>query len=321
MNNQPMEPMIEVPSSSTVTTKRHGYISRKVCLIVIFAAAPVLLWLEFPSVIAALRGYDAVVLFLEKIKPVFTDDPVLAPLINMTLTRLIGAAVFLALLLNEGYRVLNPFQKPFFKSLLFALPPFLVVVNNMPILSLMWGDAYLLHKAPVYVLWFAAECLAIGLFEELAFRGVIFLLFAEKRHTTRKGLFWSLILTSAVFGGVHLVNVLMGAGIGAVILQIGYSFLIGAMCAVVLLGTRNIWSCVLLHAVYDFCGTLVPTLGGGTWWDTPTVVFTAVLAVATAVYLIVRFFRLDLTRVGEIYREAPSNEAASPVSDSTSANA
>jgi hypothetical protein len=95
---------------------------------------------------------------------------------------------------------------------------------------------------------------------------------------------------------------LMGAGIGATILQIGYSFLIGAMCSVVLLGTRNIWICVMLHAIYDFCGTLMPTLGAGTWWDTPTVVFTAVLAVATAVYLVWQFFRLDLDEVGKIFK-------------------
>lgn len=264
-------------------TSRRSYIPRKACLAIIGIAVPILLYLEFA-------------------KPQLTEDAVLAPLINMTLTRGIGAIVFLVLLLNEGYHVLHPFQKPFWRSMLFIIPPLLVVVNNMPLLSMIWGDAYVVHSAPVYWVWFALECLAIGLFEELAFRGVIFLMFAEKRHTTRKGLFWSLILTSAVFGAVHLVNVLMGAGIGAVILQIGYSFLIGAMCSVVLLKTRNIWICVALHAIYDFCGTMMPTLGGGTWWDTPTVIFTAVLAVATAVYLIWQFFVLDLGRVEEIYR-------------------
>ncbi len=266
------------------TSSRRRYLPRKVCLAIILLAIPLLLWLEFA-------------------RPVFSDDPVLAPLISMTLTRGVGALVFLALLLNEGFRVLNPLQKPFARSMLFALPPFLVVVNNLPILSLMWRDAYLIHTSPVYWIWFSLECLAIGLFEELAFRGVILLLFAEKRRATRKGLFWSLILTSAVFGAVHLFNVLLGAGIGGVILQIGYSFLIGAMCSVVLLKTRNIWLCVLLHAVYDFCGTLVPTLGGGSFWDTPTVVFTALLAVATTAYLVYSFFTLDLARVEEIYTE------------------
>ena len=275
MNNSPTDGVKAPP--------RRRYLSRRVCLIVIFAALPPLLWLEVA-------------------KPTLSEDPVLSRLITMTLTRSLGAAVFLVLLLGEGFRVMNPLQKPFWRSLLFTVPPLLVVVNNMPILSLLWGDAYIIRSAPAYWIWFGLECLAIGLFEELAFRGVIFLSLAEKRHTTRKGLFWSLILTSAVFGAVHLVNVLMGAGIGGVILQIGYSFLIGAMCSVVLLKTRNIWYCVLLHAIYDFSGNLVPTLGGGTWWDLPTVVFTVVLAVATTVYLVWQFFTLDLNRVEEIYK-------------------
>ena len=284
MNDTPESRACE-PAAGKPT--RRSYVSRRVCLAVMAVALPLLLYLEIA-------------------KPTLSADPVLAPLMSMTLTRLLGATVFLILLLSEGYRVLNPIQKPFWRALLFALPPFLVVVNNMPILSMLWGDAYIVHSAPVYWVWFVLECLAIGLFEELAFRGVIFLMIAEKRHTTRKGLFWSLILTSAVFGVVHLANVLLGAGIGGVILQIGYSFLIGAMCSVVLLKTRNIWLCVLLHAIYDFSGTLVPTLGAGTWWDTPTVIFTAVLAVATTAYLVWQFFVLDLNRVEEIYGERPS---------------
>lgn len=263
-------------------TARRRYLSRRTCLAVIFVALPILLWLEIAE-------------------PTLSEDPVLAPLITMTLTRALGAVVFLVLLLHEGYRVMNPLQKPFWASLAFAILPILVVVNNAPILSLCRGDAYLVHTAPVYLVWFGLECLAIGLFEELAFRGVIFLMLAERRHTTRKGLFLSLILTSAVFGAVHLVNVLMGASLGGVILQIGYSFLIGAMCSVVLLKTRNIWLCILLHAVYDFSGNLLPTLGDGTWWDTPTVIFTAILAVVTTAYLVWQFFTLDLTRVREIF--------------------
>ena len=281
MNNPAVRPASE---GQAAPPARRRYLSRKACLGVIIAALPLLLWLEVG-------------------KPTLTEDAVLAPLVSMTLTRLLGATVFLALLLYKGYHVIHPLQKPFLKGILFTLPPFLVVVNNLPILSMIGGDAYLVHNAPVYLLWFAAECLAIGLFEELAFRGVIFLMLAAGRHTTRKGLFWSLILSSAVFGGVHLINIFMGAGIGPTILQIGYSFLIGAMCTVVLLKTRNVWLCVVLHAVYDFCGNLMPTLGTGTWWDTPTVIFTAVLAVATTVYLVWQFLLLDLDEVGKIFKD------------------
>ncbi len=281
--NAPL-PDREPAAQVAVEQRPRRRISRRTCLIAILIAAPLLLYLEFG-------------------KPTLAADPLLARLINMTLTRGIGAVVFLLLLLSEGYRVMNPFEKPFGKSLLFLLPPLAVVINNMPILSLLWGDAYIVRGEPIFWLMFALECLAIGLFEEAAFRGVILLMFAEKRYRTRRGLFVSIILTSAVFGAVHLVNVVAGAGIGAVIQQIGYSFLIGAMCSVVLLKTRNIWLCVLLHAVYDFCGSLVPTLGAGTWWDTPTVVFTVILAVATTAYMLWQFWRLEPKEVAKIYEQ------------------
>ena len=82
------------------------------------------------------------------------------------------------------------------------------------------------------------------------------------------------------------------------------------MCAVVLLRTRNIWLCVLLHAIYDFCGHLLPTLGGGTWWDTPTVIFTAVLAVATTAYLVWQFFTLNLDRIEDIFSLSRAGDPA-----------
>lgn len=236
----------------------------------------------------------------EALKPTLTSDELLNRLYTMVITRMAGAVVFFALLLYSGYKVLNPFKRPFVRSILFSLPAFAVVINNMPILSLIWGDAYII-KGGNYMFWFVMECLAIGLFEEAAFRGVILLSAAEQRHGTKKELLVAVLLSSAIFGGVHLVNLFAGAGLGSVIRQIGYSFLIGAMCSVVLLKTANIWLCVLLHAVYDFCGNLVPTLGAGTWWDVPTIVFTVILALGVTAYMLVVFIRMKPQELDRIY--------------------
>lgn len=249
----------------------------------------------------------AVLLFFELAKPALSEDETLQRLYTMVITRGVGAVVFFAILINLGYRVLNPFRKPLGRSLVFCIPAALVVINNMPILSMIRGDAYFVHSEPWYLLWFSLECLAIGLFEEAAFRGVALLLIAEKRRTTKKGLFMSIILSSAVFGVIHLSNILAGASPGAVILQIGYSFLIGAMCSVVLFKTGNLWLCVILHAVYDFSGNLMPTLGAGTWWDTPTVIFTVILAIFTTVFYVVAFVKLDPKETERLYPSSTQN--------------
>ncbi|MBE6586481.1 MAG: CPBP family intramembrane metalloprotease [Ruminococcaceae bacterium] len=272
---------VSVPATPTPSTKD---LARKIAIALTFVGMLVLLYFEV-------------------CKPVLSEDATLQRLYTMTITRGVGAVVFYAILAFLGYGVLNPLRRPFGKALLFCIPAALVVVNNMPILSMIWGDAYFVHGEPWYILWFALECLAIGLFEEAAFRGVALLIIAEKKRTTKKGLFMSIVLSSAVFGIVHLANLLAGASPGAVFLQIGYSFLIGAMCSVILFKTANLWLCVILHAVYDFCGHLMPTLGAGHWWDTPTVIFTTVLAIATTVFYVIAFVRMDPRETERIYSQ------------------
>ena len=60
------------------------------------------------------------------------------------------------------------------------------------------------------------------------------------------------------------------------------------MCACVLVASRSVWLCATIHAVYNFCGTVVPRLGEGNGWDPVTVTVTILLGLLTAV-LLVRF--------------------------------
>lgn len=260
---------------------------RRVCICITVLSTALLLIYEF-------LGADF--LFGEGI------DPTVRQLADMTVTRALGGVIFLTLLVHHGYRVKNPIRAPFGRSLVFALPAIAVVVNNLPIYPLVSGIATV--SAPGWkVLLLAAECLCIGFFEETCFRGVILLGFLEKRRETKRKQLYAILLSSAVFGGIHLVNLFLGASPVAVLMQIGYSFLIGAMCSVVLLKTANIWLCVVLHATFDFCGALVPTLGQGIIWEPFTVTLTAVIAVATTVFYTVAFFRMKSEELSRIYKE------------------
>ena len=100
---------------------------------------------------------------------------------------------------------------------------------------------------------------------------------------------------------MHLVNILLGSSPGAVIMQIGYSFLIGAMCSVVLLKTANLWLCVILHSVFNFCGALVPRCGEGIIWEPFTVTLTVIIAIATTVYMVLEFLKIKTEECDRIY--------------------
>lgn len=228
--------------------------------------------------------------------PEWSTDAEAQLLWKSTVSRLLGSAVFLFVLLYLRYRI---WRKPQWSGLAVWLPALAVVVNNLPILALLSGSARVDRSDLVWL--FALDSLMIGLFEELAFRGVLFPVLLESRCQTQRGIRLTAVVSSAVFGLIHLVNLLEGAGFAPTVLQVGYSFLIGGMCTVVLLKTGNLIFCILLHAIYDFCGGLLPTLGSGSWWDIPTVIFTAVLAVAVTAWMLYLLFRITPEEAGRIF--------------------
>lgn len=249
--------------------------------------------------IALLLVYEIV--GLERLIGEISDKSV-KDLADMTITRALGSAVFIAILAHLGFKVMSPLHG-LGKPLLTVLPAFAVVINNLPIYPLASGLAYL--SSPWWkVALLAAECLFIGIFEEMCFRGVVFLSFLEKRRASTRGRFWSIVLTAAVFGAVHAINLFFGASPVAVLMQIGYSFLIGAMCSVVLIKTANVWICALLHAVFDFCGALVPNCGEGIIWEPFTVTLTVIIAVTVTVYMVFLFFRIKSDECDALFIKA-----------------
>lgn len=237
------------------------------------------------------------------VDPRLSADETMQGLLKSIVSRACGAAMFLLVLLYLRFRLLS---KPTAACLSSFLPALAVVVNNFPILSAARGDAYLVRGDLVWL--YAVDALMIGVFEELAFRGMLFPILLENRRGTSRQIFRTTVTVSAVFGLVHLVNLFEGAGIGPTLLQVGYSFLIGGMCSIVLLKSGNLLLCVLLHAVYDFCGGLYPTLGAGVWWDTPTVIWTAVLGTAVFVWMMYLLLHIRPEEADRLYPKKEKKE-------------
>ena len=225
----------------------------------------------------------------------------IADSVDMTVTRALGGAAFLAMLINLGYRVLNPIKKPFFSSVLYSIPAFLIAINNFPFSTVIKGNAKLEDGFGAVALLFL-ECMCVGLFEESAFRGVIFLSILKKNPKSRMWAFVSIVLSSVVFGLAHLINLAQSSP-AAVFMQMGYSALIGAMCAVILMKTANIWLCVLIHGLFNFAGAVIPRCGTGEIWDAFTVVLTVVVSLLVLAYMIILFVKDEMTAVEGIYKK------------------
>lgn len=267
-------------------------LTRKVCLIILVICV---------VLIAAFRVFFADTLAdSELMRSLISDDDYRPAVLNTLVMDALGSVVFVCMTIYMGYRVWE-IKKPWMRSLLFGLPALAVAVNNAPIIGLATGNAYITDPVGG-VLIMLAYCLAIGTFEEFAFRGLFFMMILEDRRKSTKQIFWTTAISSAVFGLVHLVNLAVGAGPGATLLQVGYSFLIGGMCAIVLLKTGSIWYCVLLHTVYDIGGTIL-YVGGGVRWDAVTVTITAVLGVAVAVFMTVALMRIKPEDIAFLFPE------------------
>ncbi len=225
--------------------------------------------------------------------PTLSSGPLWQQLWETVLTRGLCSVIFfltaleleLAVLFPIGYKKRKSEVCFSPRSLLYCLPFLIVAVNNFPLIPLFSGQATVTASLP-HLAVFGLGCLFIGVFEELAFRGVIFLAVLRRFGSSPKQIFLSIAATSAIFGLIHLVNLISGGNPAGVLLQVGYSFLIGGMCALALLKTGSIWVPVLLHGLYDFGGFLVETLGEGVIWTPASIALTAAVAVAVVGYAV-----------------------------------
>lgn len=89
--------------------------------------------------------------------------------------------------------------------------------------------------------------LAIGMAEEIYFRGIILNIWLEK------GIVKGMLISSVLFGLCHLLNIAGGASIEATVLQICFAFVYGMVFALIFAIGKSIVPCILLHALHDFC--------------------------------------------------------------------
>lgn len=98
------------------------------------------------------------------------------------------------------------------------------------------------------VLFFLVLACLIGFVEEVIFRGLILQALAPK------GIWKAAIVSSIVFGLMHLLNLMFGADLVATLWQTAYAVAMGFGFAAVTLRTGSLWPLVAIHALIDFAG-------------------------------------------------------------------
>lgn len=229
----------------------------------------------------------------------YVADEVKNRLIKSTVPQMIGIAAVIGMLVKGKTGL---FKKP--KKIWFVLPCLAVAINNFPFHSYFSGACELVHTGAIEVIWFAVYCLSVGVFEEFVFRGIIFPMFAGYFSADRKGFIQAFVFSSVTFGVVHLFNLFAGAGFGPTVLQVGYSTLIGGLCAFALIKTKNLLFPALVHSVYNFCGLILTGevgLGNGVVFTPITAWMMAIVGVIVGVFVLAFTFTYPEKERVELY--------------------
>ncbi len=97
--------------------------------------------------------------------------------------------------------------------------------------------------------WSLSYAIIPGIFEEVAFRGLILtILMTNYKPNT------ALVISSLLFGLAHSVNVLFGQDIIITLAQLGFAFFLGILLAYIVLKTNSLIPTILMHYLLDAIG-------------------------------------------------------------------
>ena len=92
---------------------------------------------------------------------------------------------------------------------------------------------------------------AVGLFEEVLMRGIVLNTLLNKKGAERKDVLKACWISSALFGAMHLANILAQAGFIETIGQVIYAAFMGMYFAAVYIRSKSLWAPIILHAAFD----------------------------------------------------------------------
>ena len=158
--------------------------------------------------------------------------------------RLLGSAAFLFIIYRFHYQ--KYFTMKFQWSTLWMSWMFFVyIVLNVEIQAKSQWNVGL-------IVLMILEAMVVGMYEEIVFRGFILTHLLKRFEGRRKGMSRAVIAGSVIFGCSHFFNLLGGAGLLPVLMQVIYTTIIGVALSAIFIRSRgNLVWCAILHGLYD----------------------------------------------------------------------
>lgn len=154
--------------------------------------------------------------------------------------------MLVVMLLFKNSYVFTTDKTKFIKSLKYCIP--MLIITALIFL----GNLNELHNATIGNLINALLlCAFVGIAEEFMCRGWVQNEFIERYGYDKKHIILSIVLSSCIFGIIHLTNI-VSQDIFTTLIQVLQAASIGFMFGSIYYKTKNIWTVAFLHGIYDF---------------------------------------------------------------------
>lgn len=216
-----------------------------------------------------------------------------------TLQELAAAAVAMGILAASGrLGLLRKRGCGFFNGLLVGMYP-LVVIGQTFSVTMMFGLPDLPLRPAHQILFFFLNMILVGVSEEFLFRGVVAQTMLEHYGTSRKGVWQACLVSGAVFGAAHLVNLLAAEPFG-VLMQCLFAASLGALLTAIYYRTGNLWVTVFLHAAMDITALLINGLYGTATAAESIGSYDITTLITVAIYLVPTAYLLRRSKLQEV---------------------
>lgn len=171
--------------------------------------------------------------------------------------------LLLPLLKLTGINSRTVFSKPVSRRSLFLIWPLIlfIVLNASDLFS---GSLKIDASEPALIVLYLLVYTSTGFFEEILCRGFVLNLLLNQWGKHKKGVYFSVILSSTFFALGHINGLLTRRmDLWSAIAQIFYAFFIGVCFAACYLRIQSLWPAIILHALFDMSGELRELTAGG----------------------------------------------------------
>lgn len=158
---------------------------------------------------------------------------------------LIGIIVYLKKKKLLSYYGINNLKELEYKNLLFCLPMIIIALSNL---------RYGIHINNSWdqIVYISLKALGVGFAEEILFRSFLMKAIVNKSAKA------AIIISSTVFGIIHIFNLFYGADTIKTLAQVIYATALGLMFSMFFYKTNNILPCVICHSIVNMTNTFLP---------------------------------------------------------------